>query len=365
MSPEGTGALSDDAAPAPLGSRIQLAHHQIRLDDGRRVGLSVGGRGVPLVFFHGIGMHRRMYLKLLSRLPQFGFLVIAIDAPGHGETFAPRQGEDSFNHRMDVTERILDTLGVERAVLVGHSMGGRTATELAGRQPDRALAVILIDPAVGGVFDGARARIASPVKTGLALAAALGDTLRDRVGLRRLDHVRYMQTLSKLAVQTAAHRASFSSAASAIAYAEVSATALQRLRDAGSCVVVIHGEKDVIVPIESAFDAAAISGAQLITLPQAYHSWILTTPWTFTEILAQLIAERRLSTDLHLALADASEDGRHGVALRKMYSPDASVLELTPPIRVLGRAHPRKRNLYHTFRVRIPDEVFFRPRTRL
>jgi pimeloyl-ACP methyl ester carboxylesterase len=193
---------SGATAHVPSGARIEFAHHLIELDDGRQVGVSVGGHGVPLVFFHGIGMNRHVYLKLLSRLPQLGFLVIAIDAPGHGESFAPKAGENTFAHRIGFTERILDGLGIERAVLVGHSMGGRTAAELAARRPERALAVILIDPAIGAAFDASRRRIASPRRTGAALAAAVGDTMTDRVGLRRLDHVRHLRTLGKLFMST-------------------------------------------------------------------------------------------------------------------------------------------------------------------
>jgi pimeloyl-ACP methyl ester carboxylesterase len=347
----------DPATRVPSGSRIKFAHHLIQLHDGRRVGVSVGGRGIPLIFFHGIGMNRRVYMKLLSRLPQLGFLVVAIDAPGHGETFAPRSGEHTFAHRIAVTEQILEGLGIERAVLVGHSMGGRTAAELAARHPERALAVVLIDPAVGAGFDASRVRIASPMRTGAALATAVGDTIVDRVGLRRLDHVRHMRTLSKLFFNTAAHPATFASAASAIARADDSAIALKALKSADTRVVIFHGEQDKIVPLASAVDAAGLSGALLVTLPKAYHSWVLNTPWTFTEIFGRLIAENRLGPDLLSALSPsgwgavpAADDGR-------MCRLDAVVRDLTPEVSVLGRAHPPRRRMYHRYRIWDPRDV--------
>jgi pimeloyl-ACP methyl ester carboxylesterase len=336
---------ANPATRMPAGARIRFAHHLIELNDGRRVGVSVGGHGVPLIFFHGIGMNRQVYLKLLSRLPQLGFLVVAIDAPGHGQTFTPQRGEHTFAHRIAVTEEILEGLGIERAVLVGHSMGGRTAAELASRHPERALAVVLIDPAVGGAFDASRARIASPFKTGAALAAALGDTIVDRVGLRRLDHLRYMRTLGKLFVSTAAHPGVFASAARAIAKADDSATALRALHAAGSRVVIIHGEQDKIVPLESAVDAARLSGALLVTLPRAYHSWVLTTPWTFTALFEQLITDGRLGKEL----LSADPEG--------MYRPDALVKSLTPAVSIIGNAYPPRRRLYHRYRVWGQQEI--------
>jgi pimeloyl-ACP methyl ester carboxylesterase len=345
------------AVQVPPGSRIRFAHHLIELSDGRRVGVSVGGIGVPLIFFHGIGMNRQVYMKLLSRLPQLGFLVVAIDAPGHGETFAPRAGEHTFAHRIAVTEQILESLGIERAVLVGHSMGGRTAAELAARHPERALAVVLIDPAIGAAFDASRVRIASPVRTGAALAAAVGDTIVDRVGLRRLDHVRYLRTLSKLFFNTAAHPAMFASAASAIARADDSAPAMKALHAAGNRVVIFHGEQDKIVPLESAVDAAALSGALLVTLPKAYHSWVLTTPWTFTEIFGQLIAENRLGPDLRMALSSLGRGADPGSDDGGMYRHDSMVRDLAPAISVIGKAYPPRRRMYHRYRIWDPQEV--------
>jgi pimeloyl-ACP methyl ester carboxylesterase len=330
----------------------------MRLDDGRVVGLSVGGRGVPLVFFHGIGMNRRVYLRVLSRLPQLGFLVVAIDAPGHGDTFAPRPHEATFEHRVDVTQQILDQLGIGRCVLMGHSMGGRTAAELAARQPERALAVVLVNPALGGAFDASRQRINSALKSAAGLTAAVHDTIHDRVGLSGLGHVRHFQTLGGLFLTTMRHPRLFSSAAVAIATSSESGIALRKLRSAQSAVVIIHGEKDMIVPLGSAVDAATLSGATLVTLPDGHHSWLLTTPWTFAEILNELITEQRLGREIDAALtnnrAPLGDDRR---LTPPLYRPDAPILAMAPPKLVLGRANPRRRNLYHPWRIWEPDEI--------
>jgi hypothetical protein len=56
---------------------IRLSHHAVELDDGRRIGLSVGGRGVPLLFMHGLLLSRKAYLRMLSRIAGMGFLVVA------------------------------------------------------------------------------------------------------------------------------------------------------------------------------------------------------------------------------------------------------------------------------------------------
>ncbi|MCB0935442.1 MAG: alpha/beta fold hydrolase [Mycolicibacterium sp.] len=121
--------------PSLPTSRVRLTHRVLTLDGDQRVGVSVGGAGVPLVFLHGFGLNRRAYLRLLSRLGGLGFLVIAPDAAGHGETPTLPRGAAALEDRVRLTLRTLDVLGVRKAVFVGHSMGGRMIIDLAAHHP--------------------------------------------------------------------------------------------------------------------------------------------------------------------------------------------------------------------------------------
>ena len=117
------------------------------------VGVSVGGHGVPLVFLHGLGLSGRAYVRLLSRLAGMGFLVVALDAAGHGGTpKLPRSAAD-LTHRVDLTVRTLDALGIEKAVFLGHSMGRRMITRWRPWRRMRVLAAVLLDAAAGTPFD--------------------------------------------------------------------------------------------------------------------------------------------------------------------------------------------------------------------
>lgn len=338
---------------APTGQRVQFAHHQIKVH-GARVGVSVGGAGVPLVFFHGIGMNRHAYMRLLNRLPQLGFMVIAIDAPGHGDTVAPRRWERSFDHHIGTASEILNELGVRRAVLVGHSMGGRTVAGLAAREPHRALAAVLIDPALGSTFDAAARRAKSPVQTLSGLTAGLADFFFDRVGLRHLDHVRHTSLVGRTALRALFRPDLFFTTARSIVLSPPSVGALSALASAGVPVVVVHGERDMIVPFASAVETALASNATLVSLPRAYHSWVLSTPWTFAEIMRRLLSEGLLGDQLPAALA-AQKAGSCNTAV--FYTASAPALGLAPPIRVLGDAAPAGRRLFHDFTVWEADAV--------
>src|SRR5689334_20467951 len=131
----------------------RLARHSITLDDGHQVGVAVAGRGIPLVVVHGFSAEGILYAQTLSRLVDLGFTVIAIDTAGHGGTLGLPTGAVNLANYTDLLVRVLDHLGIEHAVLAGHSMGGRLVVELAAREPERAVAVILLDAIVGDTWD--------------------------------------------------------------------------------------------------------------------------------------------------------------------------------------------------------------------
>ena len=141
---------SDDApviGPASRPEQIRtrrlprLTRHQITLSDGHEVGLAVCGRGVPLVLVHGFTAEGMLYAQTLSRLVGAGFRVIAIDTAGHGGTLGLPTTGASMEDYTRLLARVLDELGIRRAVLAGHSMGGRLVTELAAQEPERAIGV--------------------------------------------------------------------------------------------------------------------------------------------------------------------------------------------------------------------------------
>src|ERR1700739_3764968 len=154
--------------------RSRLAHPLMEREDGHEVGVSVGGAGVPLVFMHGLAVSRRAYLRMLSRVAGLGFLVIAIDAAGHGETRnLPRSAADLAD-RVDLTVRTLHALGVGQGVCAGHSMGGRMAIQLAAVAPERVLAAVLFDAAAGSSFDEAVAALLKVPPRALRASAPRG-----------------------------------------------------------------------------------------------------------------------------------------------------------------------------------------------
>ena len=77
--------LDEPLAPGAVEAP-RLARHQITLADGHQVGVTIAGKGVPLVVVHGFSVEGFLYAQSLSRLVSMGFRVIAIDTAGHGAT---------------------------------------------------------------------------------------------------------------------------------------------------------------------------------------------------------------------------------------------------------------------------------------
>ncbi len=102
------------------------------------------GEGPPVVLLHGLGATSASFLPTLWDLAR-DHRVIAPDLPGFGESEKPlRPYHAAFYARW--LRDFLDAMGIERALVVGNSMGGRVAIELGLRFPERARRLVLLAP---------------------------------------------------------------------------------------------------------------------------------------------------------------------------------------------------------------------------
>lgn len=123
---------------------------QYRLVDGTRLRLIDSGRGTPVVFIHGIGGSMYAWRYQLAPVLGAGYRVVAFDNRGFGFSDKPASGYHNAEYAHLVVS-LLDSLGIASAVLVGHSMGGAIAAEVALAHPDRVRGLVLLDAAGYGV----------------------------------------------------------------------------------------------------------------------------------------------------------------------------------------------------------------------
>jgi pimeloyl-ACP methyl ester carboxylesterase len=272
-------------------TRVRLSHRVITLDDGHKVGVTVGGKGVPLVFMHGIALSGRAYVRLLSRLAGMGFLVVALDAAGHGVTpNLPRNAAD-LSHRVDLTLRTLDALGVRKAVFMGHSMGGRMIIALAALAPERVMAAVLLNAAAGAPFDESIAAPArSPRRAAQAVLNAAYDAPADPRRLPAAERRRYMRQMAGALARNVRTPLGLPGAVRAIIASGDYTPMLEAMRRHGVPTIIVHGENDLVVPFEAAKDMAERADGTLYRVPGAYHSWMLANPRHGADMVRQLLA---------------------------------------------------------------------------
>ncbi len=235
---------------------------------------------MPLVFLHGLALNQRAYREMLCRLAGMGFLVVAVDAAGYGDTQDFHPNKARLADFAALTLRTLDVLGIEKAVLAGHSMGGRIAIELAARAPDRVLAAVLFNAAAGASFDQMLAAMAEPSTA----VGAIRAMLRGHGG----GGVRLAWTLAESVFGNLRHPMGPVRAALAMLHSDDSTALLHTMRERGVPTLVVHGDNDYIVPFVSACEVAEDAGGSLYRL-RGSHSWMIAKPQQGADSLRHLL----------------------------------------------------------------------------
>jgi pimeloyl-ACP methyl ester carboxylesterase len=114
--------------------------------DGNRIHYVERGEGRPILFIHGLGGSQfHLTWPLFSRL-QGGFRLIAIDRPGSGYSTRRRGGPVTPVEQAAFVAKLIDHFGLEKPLVVGHSLGGAIALALALDFPDKVSGLALIAP---------------------------------------------------------------------------------------------------------------------------------------------------------------------------------------------------------------------------
>jgi len=103
-----------------------------------------GGDKPPVVLLHGLMTSGACWTPLARALEE-DYDVVMPDARGHGNSCAPKQGYSYDNLAADVLG-LIEALGLGSPVLIGHSMGGMTASVIASQHPKQLKGVVLADP---------------------------------------------------------------------------------------------------------------------------------------------------------------------------------------------------------------------------
>ena len=267
---------------------------------GHQVVYRVAGEGPPVVLIHGMVNASRHWAAVAERLAE-RHLVIAPDLIGHGDSATPR-GDYSLGAHAAVIRDLLAALGIERATMVGHSLGGGIALVFFWQFPERVERLALVSS--GGLGDEVSPLLRSAALPGASALISLaghrlvtgaldraGTALRERgswVGGQLQAVARALRPL-----ESAGQREAFVQTLRAVIDRHgqrVSATdRLYLLRDLPT--LIAWGERDRTIPLEHGVAAhGTIPGSRFVTIPGAAHFPHLERPHELAAALLDFIA---------------------------------------------------------------------------
>jgi pimeloyl-ACP methyl ester carboxylesterase len=278
----------------------QFDEWQIELH-GRRVIYRVAGSGPPVVLIHGMlnsSSHwRSVALDLAS-----DHTVIAPDLIGHGDSAAPR-GDYSLGAHASSIRDLLAAIGIDRASIVGHSLGGGVAMQFFYQFPQRVERLVLVSS--GGLGHEVSPMLRSAALPGVS--ALLSMTIHQRLtgalmdGGRRLRERElrlgvYMQALARALrpLENGEARQAFLQTLRAVIDVHgqrVSATdrlyLLERMP-----TMIVWGERDNTIPLQHGREAhEAIPHSYFKTLEKAAHFPHLEDPEGLSDALREFIRQ--------------------------------------------------------------------------
>ncbi len=273
------------------------AHQRWVSVGGRAVNLVDLGRGPVLIFVHGLSGSWQNWLENLPELAR-DHRVVALDLPGFGESELPAQ-RISMAGYADVVDGVLEQLGVDTADLVGNSMGGLVALEVALRFPSRVRRLVLVSPAgisAQGLL-GDRAMVALRRSERLITGyngfwAARADRVSRRAGLRRqllrasAAHPDLLPAPLASEQLKVSGRPGFLDALEAI----IRTSIRPRLGDVACPTLIVWGTADRLVPVRDAERfARGIRGSTVVRYADTGHVAMLERPEQFNADLRSFL----------------------------------------------------------------------------
>ncbi|MGW0710278.1 alpha/beta fold hydrolase [Streptomyces sp. NPDC002643] len=243
------------------------------------------GTGDPVLFLHGIGCNALTWEPQLRAL-ETSRRVIAVDARGHGGS-APAGGPLTLRDYADDVLTVMSELGIERAPVVGLSMGGMVAMTMALSAPERVSGLVLADT-------GAHANEQMAAMMRASGAAAVEYGMRANVeqmtpmifaAAALAENRPYIKEFQEQVALTDAY--SFSVALGAIAELDL-LDDLPRLDV--PALVLVGAEDQTLPPVFSEAIASAVPGAELHVIDGAGHMANLDRPEVFTDHLVRFLS---------------------------------------------------------------------------
>jgi pimeloyl-ACP methyl ester carboxylesterase len=255
------------------------------------------GLNEPVVLVHGLGGQWQNWLENIPRLAQER-RVLALDLPGHGLTPEPADGEISIPRYGRDVDSFCEQLGLGKVALVGNSMGGFVAAEVAIQFPERVSRLALVSAAGISSADAFQrpvllfGRVAAAIATNTCArqrALAARPITRHSALLLVARHPRLLKPdLAYEGFFKGAGKAGFDNALRACLNYDFR----DRLPDVKVPTLIVWGEKDSIIPVRDANEfERLIPDSRKLVMKDTGHIPMAERPQAFNDVLTDFLAE--------------------------------------------------------------------------
>jgi len=258
----------------------------VQLKDFRMHYVERGGGSEPIIFVHGFISSYRWWRPTIERLPENIYHAYVIDLRGAGESEQIETNHTLGQYAEDL-EEFVEAMGLERFILVGHSMGGGVSMQYALNHQERLKALILVDPLAPfgtkfeeGIADWINAQQGQPEGIRMLIMGAFATQPESE----------YMDLLVEHGVGWG--RAMYLGTMDDMGRFNVS----ERLGEIQVPTLVTWGDKDTVVPFAGVADIfTRIPGCGLEIWHGVGHSGPIEIPDRFVELLTRFISEAALA----------------------------------------------------------------------
>jgi pimeloyl-ACP methyl ester carboxylesterase len=266
---------------------------------GHRVIYRTTGNGPPVVLIHGMLNSSRHWSDVALRLAE-DYTVIAPDLIGHGDSATPR-GDYSLGAHAASIRDLLAAIGIDRATIVGHSLGGGVAMQFFYQFPQRTERLVLISS--GGLGHDVSPMLRGAALPGVSvllwiashprildLLSRIAERLRRR-GSSKDVHVEAIARALQPLQQSGGRQAFLQTLRSVIDARGQRVSARDRLYLLGPVpTLIVWGQRDHTIPLQHGREAhEAIPGSRFETLARAAHFPHLEDPEGLAGVLRSFL----------------------------------------------------------------------------
>jgi pimeloyl-ACP methyl ester carboxylesterase len=277
--------------------------HQVEVEGARINYVDIGsGEREPIVFVHGLGGQWQNWLENIPRAAQER-RVIALDLPGFGLSPMPREKITIPGYGRQV-DALADRLGLGRVDIVGNSMGGYIAAEVAIQVPERVDQLLLVSAAGITSADLAQRPIMALGRIATAVASYGAARHREIAARPKSRHMalalvaRHPSLLKPDLAYEGFFKGTGKPGFDDALRANLDYDFRDRLPDIRQPTLIVWGEKDSIIPVKDAQEfERLISDSRKVVMTDTGHIPMAERPGAFNDLMMEFLAERGPAAD--------------------------------------------------------------------